>query len=193
MRNPGAADGLQTGDAVDCCLIPAKIPAGLTFDKLLTLTAFPASSWSVSLMLRGPSTIDIPGVAEGGQHRFRANAATTALWAPGVYRWALRAVREGEIFGVEDGTLTIAPDITSLADGSPVLSHARICLANIQAVLEKRSTQDQQRYVINNRELWRTPMEDLLKLRDVYLAEVRREDRALCGRNPFGPALRVRV
>lgn len=174
-------------------IIPAKVSAGLTFDHLATLTAFPAPDWSLSLLLRGPSTIDIPATVEGGQHRFRALPVDSAAWVPGVYRYAIRAVREGEILLVEDGTVQVLPDINTMADGTVVLSHARIVLANINAVLEKRATQDQQKYVINNRELWRTPIADLLKLRDVYLAEVRREDAAITGRSPFGPALRVRI
>jgi hypothetical protein len=62
-----------------------------------------------------------------------------------------------------------------------VRTHAQIALANIEAVLAKRSTQDQERYTINNRELWRTPLGDLLKLRDYYRAEVRREKQAQRG------------
>ena len=50
---------------------------------------------------------------------------------------------------------------------------------------------DQERYRINNRELYRTPIADLIKLRDMYRAEVNRERAAKCGKNPFGRKVRV--
>ena len=60
-------------------------------------------------------------------------------------------------------------------------------------MIEKRASLDQERYRINNRELYRTPIADLLKLRDLYRAEVRREQAAARGQNPFGATVRVRL
>lgn len=147
----------------------------------------------LSLLLRGPETIDLTATGDGSEHLFYASAATTSAWAPGVYRYAVRATRGDDVRPVVSGSLEIIPDIALMEAGALVLSHARIVLNNINAVIEKRATQDQQKYVINNRELWRTPIPELLKLREVYMAEVRMEDRAACGnRGQFGPALRVR-
>lgn len=181
------------GDELVSCSIPDKIGAGLTFDRLLTLTAFPAPDWSVSLLLRGRSAIDLVAAAEGSQHRLRADAATTTTWAPGDYWYTLRAVRAGEVVEVEQGQMVIAPDLAAVTGDFDGRSQAQIALEAIDAVLAKRATLDQERYRINNRELYRTPIADLLKLRSCYAEQVKREKAAACGRNPFGATVRVRL
>lgn len=178
---------------VSCKTIPAKIGAGLTFDVLLTLTAFPAPDWSVTVILRGPAAIDLQAVADGSQHRLHATADVTATWAPGVYWYAIRAARGSEVVEVEREQLTIQPDMASAGVGFDGRSQAQIALEAIDAVLAKRATLDQERYRINNRELYRTSIADLLKLRSYYAEMVKREKNAACGRNPFGAVVRVRL
>ena len=146
------------------CNIPDKIGAGLTFDRLLTLTAYPAPDWSVVVLLRGKSAIDLQATADGSQHRLHASAATTATWAPGDYWFSVRATRGDEVVEVEQGQLVIMPDMAAAGAGFDGRSHAQKCLEAIEAVLEKRATLDQERYRINNRELYRTPVAELMKL-----------------------------
>lgn len=177
---------------MDCCTIPAKFDAGTTFDRLVSQASYPAPDWALSLLLRGPSTIDISAIAEDTNHLLRVEAAATAEWTPGVYRWAMRAARGADVVTIASGTISVAADIASLPDGGDVRSYARRCLDAIEAVIEKRASIDQKRYVINNRELERTAISDLLKLRDVFRGEVKRENAAACGRNLWGPAAQVR-
>ncbi|CAG2144460.1 hypothetical protein LMG31506_03010 [Cupriavidus yeoncheonensis] len=173
-------------------IFPAKISAGLTFSRLVRLDDYPAPVWALSAMFRGPSTINVSSAAEGDQHRLRAEATATTLWTPGVYAYSVRATNGADVVEVESGTITIAPDMANTADGTDPRSHARRALDAIEAVIEKRASMDQERYKINNRELWRTPVSELLKLRDTYRAEVRREEAATRGRSLFGAAVRVR-
>jgi hypothetical protein len=83
-----------------------------------------------------------------------------------------------------------------LAPGADGRSFVKQALDAIEAVLAKRATKDQERYVIevngSRRELWRTPIGDLLKLRDRYRAEYNAELRAKSGSKLFGPTVRVR-
>lgn len=178
---------------MNSCNLPAKIGAGLTFDRLLTLTAYPAPEWALSVLLRGPASISLPGVAEGTQHRLQAPAATTAGWAPGVYWYTMRATRGADVVEVESGQLEILPDLAAAGAEYDGRTHAERTLESILAVIEKRATLDQERYRINNRELYRTPIADLLKLRDLYRAEVRREQAAKRGQSLFGATVRVRL
>jgi hypothetical protein len=53
----------------------------------------------------------------------------------------------------------------------------------LEAVIEGRASLDQERYRINNRELYRTPMETLIKLRNQYRAEVSRERAKASGKS----------
>ena len=62
-------------------------------------------------------------------------------------------------------------------------THARTVLDAIEAVIESRATKDQERYSIAGRELWRTPIPTLLKLRQHYKAEVAAQEAAEAIRN----------
>lgn len=174
-------------------IIPAQISAGLTFSVLAALPAYLAPSWALTLALRGPSNIDLIGAPEGQQHRLEAAADVSATYPPGLYRYSLRATYSGIVREVEAGTINVLADLAQLPAGGEMRSHARIVLDNIRAVIEKRATQDQQRYSINNRELWRTPVADLLKLENQYAARVRAEDARANGSSVFGKSYRVRL
>lgn len=183
------------GEGLVSCNFPAKIGAGLTFDLLLTLTAYPAPAWAVSAYLRGPSSISMTAAAEGSQHRFRKELGETANWAAGDYWYTLRAVdaATGDMVEVECGQVTITPDLVNAAVGFDGRTPNQIALDAIEAVIAQRATLDQERYRINNRELYRTSIPDLLKLRDHYVRLVKREQDIACGRNPFGNTVRVRL
>lgn len=176
------------------CQFPSSITAGLTFDRLVTLTAYPANDgWALRAVLRGPAVINLVATAEGVQHRFHADATTTAGWAPGLYSFSIRAEKAGDVFETDAGTLEILPDLANVAAGHDPRSHARKVLAAIEAILEDRATLDQERYRINNRELYRIPRAELLKMRSQYRAEVRMEEAAQCGKSLFGGVVRVRL
>lgn len=173
-------------------ILPRRIPAGITFDVNATLTAYPTEAWQLSVVLRGAGSITI-NATNGGvvTHSLKVPATTTATWAPGVYWYSARVTDGENIVEVEAGEVEITPNLAAESAGFNALTHAQRVLAAIEAVLEKRATQDQQRYTINNRELWRTPIADLLTLRDRYRAQVRMEQKAKRG-NLFGSAVRVR-
>lgn len=175
------------------CTIPDKISAGLTFDRLLTFTAYPAPTWVVAVLLRGKSSIDMLAVAEGNQHRLRVDATTTGQWLPGDYWYSIRATSGDDVVEIEQGHITVMPDMASAEPGYDGRTKAQIALEAIDAVIAKRATMDQERYRINNRELYRTPIADLLKLRSYYAEQVKREQLALCGKSPWGRTVRVRL
>lgn len=174
-----------------CCTpsLPSSITAGLTFQAALTLLDYPAPDWSVRAVLRGPQSIDLDATADGINHVLSAGAATTAAWAPGVYWYSLRATKSGQVLEAESGRVEILADLAAVSDTFDGRTEAERALAAIDAVMSKRATQDQQRYTINNRELWRTPIAELIKLRAFYAARVRRE-RNKC--SPFGRTIPVR-
>ena len=173
-------------------ILPRRISAGITFDTTATLTAYPAGVWSLSVILRGAGSITIAATAEGQvTHRLKVAASETAEWLPGQYWYSARVTDGENIVEVDSGEIEITPNLAAEESGFSGLTHAQRTLAAIEAVLEKRASRDQERYTINNRELWRTPIADLLTLRDRYRAQVRMEQKAKRG-NLFGSAVRVR-
>ena len=169
-----------------------RIASGVTFSKAVTLTAHPAPDWSLTLYLRGPQAIDITAQPDGATHVFDVDAATTADWLAGRYWYTLRAARDGEVIQVDEGDLRVIPDLAALTDPHDGRTHAEKVLAAIEAVIEGRATIDQQSYQINNRQLARTPIPDLLLLRGKYREEVRQEQQAARGQSLLGRNVKVR-
>lgn len=162
----------------------------------MQLPQYPAPDWVLTAHLRGPAVINLTAAPDGAGHKFTADATTTAGWVPGVYSYALRATNGADVRQLEANTLEVLEDLVAVAAPGDSRGHAQRVLDAIEAVIEKRATRDQERYTIEGqngrRELWRTPIADLLKLRDVYRAEVRREKAAACGKSLWGPAVKVR-
>lgn len=172
-------------------IFPSTTSAGLTFERPAILTDFTPPDWQLLAVLRGPSSIDITAVVEGNGFIFRVPATETANWVPGSYWYSIRATNSTDVIEVELGSINIKPDLAALSDGHDGRLHVERVLDAIEAVLEKRATIDQERYRINNRELFRTPIPDLLQLRDRYKAELRRM-KALKSGALFDQAVRVR-
>ena len=170
---------------------PSYIVAGTTFDKIIVLTAYPAPDWELTAILRGSESIDLTAEPDGTNHHFIIAADITKTWSPGEYWYSLRSTDGDVVVEVEAGKTTIKPNLALIADGYDGRSHVERVLVAIEAVLEKRATIDQERYTINNRELWRTPIPDLLVLRDRYRAELRRMNAARVG-GLFDQHVRVR-
>ncbi|RKW39818.1 MAG: hypothetical protein D8H96_12015 [Lautropia sp.] len=162
----------------------------MTLRRLVVQPAYPAPEWRLSVVLRGPSVIDLHAVPDGRNHLLYVSATITRGWLHGEYAVSVRAQRGDDIEEIDSGTVTVRPDIAQLAAGHDARSHVQRVLDAIEAVLEKRATLDQERYRINNRELVRTPVADLLKLRDRYRGELARMKAASKG-GLFGVSARV--
>lgn len=171
--------------------VPPVINAGVTLKIPCNFEKFPASEWTASLMLRGPQSIDIPGTANGDGFIFTVDAATTSAWKPGEYWFAIRVYQGSNVAEVGKGETVITPDIATAPDGFDGRSYAERVLEAIDAVIEKRASVDQQSYRINDRELSRTPIADLLALRDQFRSEVNRERARALGRNIFNKKIKL--
>src|SRR5690606_28946215 len=174
--------------------LPASATTGLSFSALVDVPAYPAPEWVLLAYVRGPKSINLEATASGSAHQFSAPAATTSEWTPGDYWYSLRATNGDEAVEIETGTLRVLPDLMAAGDGYDGRSQAQIALDAINAVLEKRASLDQERYRINNRELYRTPIAELLKLRAHYVELCRAEDaEAAGGRKLFGKQVKIRM
>lgn len=171
---------------------PSKITAGLSFQAIVAYADYPAPDWALAGVVRGPKSIDLIATAEGSAHSFTVAAAESASFTAGLYWYSLRATKGADVVEVEKGQVTILADLSVAEDGFDGRTENEKALDSIKAVLAKRATQDQQKYTINNRELWRTPIADLLKLRGFYAAAVRREKAIQSGSVRFGRSIPVR-
>lgn len=135
----------------------------------------PAPAWQLRLHMRGAGQMDLEAVGDGAAHQFEALGTVTADWTAGTHWWAVRAESDGDLVELARGQIEILPDITAAEAGFDGRSENEKALDAINAVLGKRATIDQERYRINNRELYRMSVKDLLKLRDHFVKLVARE------------------
>ena len=166
--------------------IPDSMTAGTTLAFSVALTAYPPPDWSLTLLLRGPEQHDLTSSPDGTVHAFSVSAADSAEWAAGDYWYSLRATDGVEVIEVDAGNIKVMPDLAAVSTEYDGRTHAERTLAAVEKELEIRARKDQDSYRINNREWRRTPLEQLLKLRDRYRQEVRRERAARRGRNTLG-------
>ena len=169
---------------MSCGIVPKTIVAGLKFTATFTLPAY-GDGWQLLMYLRGPASIDLSSTLVGSTYTFSEAPEVTALWAPGLYAYTVRATDGFDVVEVEGGQLTIDPDLVSLPAGHDPRTENQIALDAINAILAKRATLDQQRYRINNRELYRESIKELLRLRSLYSSLVRAERRKACGQTSW--------
>jgi hypothetical protein len=176
-------------------IFPESFAAGLTFQAYAIRYAFPpADGWTMTAALRGPSVINLTGTvnAAGNGFEFTAPPSTTAEWLPGRYWYQIIATdAAGDVCQVEYGEIVINPNLSAQDAGYSGLSHAETVLQNLEAVIENKATQDQQRYRINNRELTRMSPAELIKWRDYYWQLVQRERLKMRGKSIFSQQLKM--
>lgn len=138
------------------------------------------ASYTLKYSLRHESDptkeIEITASGSGTDYLIEVASAVTAAKTPGRYHFQAYITRnsDSQRISIRSGSINIKANADEST--SDTRSHARKVLDAIEAVLESRASKDQESYTINGRSLARTPIADLLKLRDVYRAETRREE-----------------
>lgn len=174
-------------------IVPRTIVAGFNFEAAVSLTEYSGAEWRLVLNLRGPEAYDVEAGRNGACHLFAVTGADSGAWKPGHYAYTVRATNGSDVRLIEKGEVQVEPDIASAGAGFDGRSPNRRALDAIEAVIANRATLDQERYRINNRELYRTPIADLLKLRAHYLELVNREDAKRNGKGLFGRQVKFRM
>jgi hypothetical protein len=160
--------------------------AQLTQGETLTITQTVADATAVEARLGGASTGTHAMTADGTM--WTVNIDTAAM-QPGQYVaqvWATYAGNIKRIVSTESFTLSAA------LKAGDMRSNAAKALEMIDAMLAGQAKEGVLRYKINNRELERYSVDELLKLRSHFLAEVQRENRKNKGMSGLGPRIAVR-
>jgi len=143
----------------------------------------PASEWTLEYSFAGPSgAFSITASADGNDYVVSESASNTASYPIGSYSWVASVQRGSgsslEKYIVDTGACEVVAGPTEYVIGLDGRSHVKKVLDAIEAVIERRATADQLSYSINGRSLQKTPLPDLLRLRQQYRAEYQRELRA---------------
>jgi hypothetical protein len=138
----------------------------------------PSDDYSVKYHLRGQSGgVDITGAADGAGFVFTITSAQSANLAAGDYFFQAFAELSGEKFSVSEGKMIVKPglaavDVNSAFDNR---TQAEKDLAAVRAALSGKASNDIASYTINNRQLSRYTIPDLLALETRLVERVRRE------------------
>lgn len=174
---------------------PAELRIGDTWKWTKSVADYPASAWSLKYRFKNAAGgFEISASASADDYSVTVAAATTAGYAAGTYAW-MAWVEGGvsEKYTVDVGTATLNPDYRSGTATAAFddRSHARVVLEAIEAVIEGRASQDQEEYEIAGRRLKRTPIAQLLRLRQHYKAEVGAEAAAEAIANGLSTGRRI--
>ena len=162
---------------------PAKVRAGDTVTWRRTLDLYPATAgWTLYYrLINAGAKIDITATADGASHLVTVAKATTAGWSAGDYSWVSWVASGTERVTLAQGAITVLPDLAAItAPGYDTRSQAKKMLDAIDAALLSLSSGERLAVVeaeVSARRL-KYDMSGLLKLRDVYAAQVRSEESA---------------
>jgi hypothetical protein len=161
--------------------LPHSIVAGET---LCTRVTHPTAT-AVKLVMVGPDKKETDLTAVG---TLWSLAEDTTGWPAGAYAWQLWSESPGGRCVLGSGRLQLAADLSALEAGADTRSTAEKNVEALEAMLGGNANLSTKRYRINNRELEKYSITELMQLLDYWKGQVRakkpRRD---------GPHLRVRL
>lgn len=163
--------------------VPSEIIAGDTLTITITSAEYPSTDgWTGCLALRGKMPVDITATGNvDGSYTVSALYTETRQYPAGNYLYVLYVANPTEQYTIETGRVDVVAR-ADLSRNTDVRTHARKVLDAVEATLEGRATNDQLSYTINGRSLQRTPLTELLQLREHYRDEVRKEEEQYGGK-----------
>lgn len=159
--------------------IPSTLISGdsltwLTAAGVDTVTGLPIDSaaYTLATSFRGSGgSLDVTATTSGTGWSSTITAVQSAGLPAGVYQWASYATKTGVRVTLQTGTLTVTPNLATANSTFEARTHARRMLDAIEAMLENRSTKEQQEYTIATRSLKYIPILELMQWRDHYKRE----------------------
>lgn len=148
---------------------PKKITAGDTITWTKSLSDYPATAgWVLTYtLINATNKIQMTASALGSDFLLSVPAATSAAYKKGVYSYQGYVTNGSERYMVVSGTIEVLPNLAA-ENALDNRSQVKRTLDAINAVIEKRATMDQEQYSISGRSLTRTPIPELIVLRDKY-------------------------
>ncbi len=139
----------------------------------LSLSDYPASEWTMTIVAVGPSKLTYTATASGSDYVIAIN--TNSLTA-GTYTYQTKVVKGSvtKFLSEYSGTFEVAAALSGQNAGYDSRSHAMKMLAAIEAVLENRATHEHKSIEHNGRKLYKHSFAELAEIRDYYRGELAR-------------------
>lgn len=158
----------------------------MTKGETLTLTVKDADAAAVEFRFGGPQTRTVVAVKDGESFNL---SVSTATWAAGIYRyqaWATYADATVKI--IETATVDLK-DVLGISDQR---TPARKMVEMIETMMAGNAGEGVRRYKINNRELERYSVAELMQLLSYWRERMKREERRDAGVSELGRRIAVR-
>ncbi len=165
-----------------------RMIVGNTWDWSVSAPDYSAADgWLLKLYLvprftspvQAPIVLDGVAATDGVGHRFQRTAAQTSAYKAGQYGFQTNVIKASEVYTLDgtywSGEVTLFPNPADLVQGTDTRTQAAIALDAIEAVLANRATVDQQEYSIGDRMLKRMTIDELLKLRGYFKAQINQQ------------------
>lgn len=162
---------------------PSSVRAGDTVTWLKSLADYPATSgWTLYYrFINSTAKIDITATASGADHLVSVAKATSAAWTSGDYTYVAWVTNGTERATVAEGRVTVLPDLAAVTNvGYDNRTQAKKMLEAIDAALLSLSSGERLAVVeaeITGRR-FKYDFTGLMKLRNLYAAQVRAEENA---------------
>lgn len=166
--------------------IMVTLPHSIVAGENLCASLTHATATAVSLVLVGPEKKSPAFTQEGQEWKLSED---TAGWPVGAYAWQVWTESAGGRCVTGSGRLQIAADLATLDAGADPRSVAEKNVEAIEAMLGGTANLSTKRYRINNRELEKYSISELMQLLEYWKSQVR----AKKPRRREGPHLRVRL
>lgn len=159
---------------------------------------YPNTAYTMTYVARitggGNTEIQLVGTNYNDDYLFSASSATSASFTAGYYHWQLEALQtsSGNRIVIDRGAFNAIVDLD--VNGTDPRTHAEIMVSKIESLLSGKADADVANYSIAGRSLTKMSFDELVKVRDFYKAEFRKEqiaDRIRQGRDT-GSTVKVR-
>lgn len=159
---------------------------------------YPNTAYTMTYVARitggGNTEIQLVGTNYNDDYLFSASSATSASFTAGYYHWQLEALQtsSGNRIVIDRGAFNAIVDLD--VNGTDPRTHAEIMVSKIESLLSGKADADVANYSIAGRSLTKMSFDELIKVRDFYKAEFRKEqiaDRIRQGRDT-GSTVKVR-
>lgn len=157
---------------------PLQIIAGDSLNWVRGFEDYSASAgWTLQYVLNSPTQkyVIAPGdvTADGEAFQVAIPESETKTWQPGDYMWLAVLTNGTQRITGAIGRVTIMADVLDATTPIDTREPEEIALANIETMLAGRAGDGVQSYKINDRELKRYSMAELLTLKAYYSEKVK--------------------
>lgn len=151
--------------AQELSALPESFAAGTTVKYRRRFIDHPADAgWTLTLHLAGASVLAKTAAADGDDFVVTIAAADTAgAFTPGLYKWVERVSKDGEVYEVAAGTVTVLPNLAEATEGSEQEWVER-AIAALKAHIEGRLPAGMESYQIAGRAVSKIPVKEAVAL-----------------------------